>query len=112
MANYCYTVPILPGGIKEMKTWISEMINNNKDHDAVFGAAGVTREQVWVQHTPQGDMAVVSFETKDPARSFEYLAKSETPWAVKFRDFLKKAHGADFSKPMPLNEQLADWHAK
>jgi hypothetical protein len=95
-----------------MQDWIAQMIKNNKDHDAVFQAAGISREQVWIQRTPQGDLAVVSFEVKDPAKAFETIATSHNPWAVKFRVFLGKAHSVDFSQPVSLNEQVVNWQAK
>ena len=111
MANYCYMVPIVPGGVDKMKSWISKEVQNNKEHDTVLRTAGVSREQVWVQKTPAGDFAVVSLEVKDAGKTFESLVTSQDPWARKFRDFLTKTHGVDFSKPMPLNEQLANWQA-
>jgi hypothetical protein len=39
------------------------------------------------------------------------LATSNEPWAAKFREHLKKAHGIDItqSSNMQLNELLADW---
>jgi hypothetical protein len=58
-----------------------------------------------------GDFAVSSFETDDPGKTFKILTNSNDPWAAKFRNMLTKAHGIDFSKPMPLNEQVAEWHA-
>lgn len=112
MANYCFSAPILPGGLEQMKKWNKEMIVNNRDHDEVFLAAGIAREQVWVQHTPQGDFAVVSFEVKDPSKAFQTLATSPRPWAVKFREFLNKSHGIDVTHPVPPNELMVDWHAK
>ena len=110
MANYCYAVPILPGGESLMQKWIQENIVNNKEHDKVARAAGISREQVWVQHSPQGSLAVVSFEVKDAGMAFKTIGTSTDPWAVKFREFLMKAHGIDVSKPAPLNEQVVDWH--
>lgn len=112
MANYCFFAPILPGGLEQMKKWNKEMIVNSKDHDEVFLAAGILREQVWLQHTPQGDLAVVSFEVRDPMKAFQSLATSQKPWAVKFREFLNKAHGIDLSHPTPPNELMVDWHVK
>ncbi len=58
-----------------------------KEHDAVFTAAGITHEQVWIQHLPQQnqDFVVASYETSDPKQSFKLLATSTEPWAVKFR---------------------------
>ncbi len=88
------------------------MIVNNKEHDEVFRAAGISREQAWVQHTPQGDFAVVSMEVKDPAKAFQAFATSPKPWAVKFREFLKNAHGFDVTHPVPPNELIVDWQDK
>jgi len=110
MANYCFTVPILPGGVELMRKWNDENIVNNKEHDAVFKAAGISREQVWVQHLPQGDFAVASYETDDPEHSFKVLATSSEPWAVKFREHLKKGHGLDIAQSdMQRNELVANW---
>src|SRR3990170_1714017 len=111
MSNYCFVAPILPGGEDKMKAWIKDEVKNNADHDRVMLQAGVSREQVWIQHTPMGDFAVSSFETDDPGKTFKVLTNSNDPWAAKFRDLLSKAHGIDFSQPMPLNELVADWQA-
>ena len=110
MANYCFAVPVLPGGDQLMKKWNKDSIVNNADHDRVFRSAGISREQLWTESTPMGTFAVVSFETKDPAQAFKVLGTSTDPWAARFREFLAKAHGLDFSKPAPLNELLVDWH--
>jgi hypothetical protein len=56
-----------------MRKWKEENIINNKEHDEVFRAAGISREQVWIQHLPQGDFAIVSYETNDPEQSFKIL---------------------------------------
>jgi NADPH-dependent ferric siderophore reductase len=112
MVNYCFAVPILPGGIELMKKWNEENVVNNKEHDTVLKAAGISRETVWVQHhSQQGDLAIASYETDDPEQSFKVLATSNEPWAVKFREHLKKAHGIDIaqSSNMQLNELLANW---
>jgi hypothetical protein len=111
MTNYCFTAPILEGGIELIKKWIKENIVNNKEHDAVFNAAGISRATVWIQHLPQGDYVVASYETQDPEHSFKVLATSNEPWAVKFRDHLKKVHGMDIAQsPVKLNELIVDWN--
>ncbi len=66
MGNYCFTVPILPGGIELVRKWNQENIVDNKEHDEVFKTAGISREQVWIQHLSQGDFAVASYETDNP----------------------------------------------
>ena len=112
LVNYCFAVPKLPGGIELMKRWNEENIVTNKEHDAVLKAAGISREQVWIQHSSQqGDLAIASYETEDPEQSFKVLATSNESWAAKFREHLKKAHGIDItqSSNMQLNRLLADW---
>ena len=57
-------------------------IVNNKEHDTVFKLAGISREQVWIQHFPQQqnqDFVVASYETSDPEQSFKVLATSQEP---------------------------------
>jgi hypothetical protein len=112
-ANYCFIAPILPGGIELMKKWNEENIVNNKEHDAVFLTAGITREQVWIQHLPQQqnqDFAVACYETSDPEQAFKVLATSNEPWAIKFREHLKNAHGLDIAQsPMQINKLIVNW---
>jgi hypothetical protein len=80
-------------------------------------AASISREQVWIQRAPPGtwapDLEIISIETNDPANSFKEFATSNHPWAIKFREFAKKAFGIDFSgPPPPLNENIIDWNEK
>ena len=110
MANYCFIVPTSSEGIELMRKWNQENIINNKEHDAVFKAAGISREQAWVQHLPQGDFILVNYETDDPEHSIKLLVTSSEPWAVKFREHLKKAHGLDIAQSaMQLNELVINW---
>ena len=65
---------------------------------------------VWIQHLPQGDFAIASYETNDPEQSIREIATSNKPWAAKFREHLKQAHGLDVTQfPMQLNELVANW---
>ena len=98
MANYCFIVPILPGGIELMRKWNKENIVNNNEYDEVFKAAGVSREEVWIQHLPQEDFAVASYETNNPEQSLKVLASSTEPRALKFREHLKEANGFDVAQ--------------
>ena len=111
--NYCFIAPILPGGIELIKKWNEENIVNDKEHDTVFMAAGISREQVWIQHMPQQqnqDFAIASYETSDPEQSFKVLATSNEPWAAKFREHLKNVHGLDIARsPIKINELIVNW---
>jgi len=59
---------------------------------------------------PQGDFAVASYETNNPEQSLKVLATSSEPWAVKFREHLKKAHGFDIAQSaVQPNELIINW---
>ena len=110
VTNYCFIVPILPGGVELIRRWNKENIVNNKEHDEVFRAAGISRELVWIQHLPQGDSAIASYETDDPEQSIRAIATSNEPWAAKFREHLKQAHGLDITQsPIQFNELVVNW---
>ena len=97
-----------------MKKWNEENVSNNIDHDLVMKAAGISQEQIWVLRLTQGDFAVASYETDDPEKSFRVLSTSNEPWAARFREHLKRAHGLDLliGAPPLLNETIVDWLEK
>jgi hypothetical protein len=115
MINYCLTLPYLPGGIELAKKFAEENGGHSKEHDEFYKIAGISRENVWIQRSPPGsdapDLEVVSLETNDPSKTLKEFATSNHRWAVKFREYAKKAYGIDFTgPPPPLNEMIIDWH--
>ena len=44
------------------------------------------------------------------SQTFRTLTNSNDPWSAKYRNLLSEVHGIDFSKGIPVNEQLGDWH--
>jgi hypothetical protein len=114
MVNYCFVLPYTQGGLELAKKFAKEN-TNTKEHDEFYKLAGISREQVWIQRSPQGsgtpDVEIISIETHDPANMLKEFATSNHSWTVKFREFAKKAHGIDFSgPPPPLNENIVDWN--
>lgn len=87
---------------------------NTKEHDEFYKLAGIISENVWIRRSTPGsgapDLEAISIETNDPANMLKEFATSNHPWAVRFREFAKKAFGIDFSGfPPPLNENIVDW---
>jgi len=114
MINYCLVLQYLPGGPEIARKFAKEECGHSKEHDEFYKIAGVTRENVWIQRSPPGsgapDLEIVSLETRDPANMLMQFASSDHPWAIRFRQFAKKAYGLDFSgPPPPLNEGIIDW---
>lgn len=113
MVNYCFALPILPGGIEHIKKFCQEN-TDTKEHDEFYQIAGVTREQTWIQRSPPGsgapDFEIVSMETNDPSQMFKEFSTSNHPWAVKFREYAQKMYAIDFTAPPPPpNENVVDW---
>jgi len=116
MVNYCFALPILPGGVEHIKKFAQENTNTN-EHDEFYQIAGVSREHVWIRLTPPGsgaaDLTIVSIETEDPSQMFKEFSTSNHSWAVKFREFAKKAYGVDIAGPPLLpNENVVTWERK
>jgi hypothetical protein len=115
MINYCLALPLLPGGIELAKKFAEENGGHSKEHDDFYNTAGISRENVWIQRSPPGsgapDLELVNIDTKDISNTLKEFATSNHPWAVKFREYAKKAYGIDFTGPSPpLNEMIIDWH--
>jgi hypothetical protein len=112
MVNYCLTLPILSGGLELLEKFVQENGGHTKEHDDFYKSAGISREHLWVQHSPPGtgasDLAIVSIETDDPAQTLKEFATSNHSWCL--REFAKKTYGIDFAGPsQPLNESIVDW---
>jgi len=81
------------------------------DHEASRKRAGITREAVWIQSTPGGDVAVVVIESDDIQAAMGALATSEEPFDVWFRDHVRDVHGIDLAEESPPPEQILDFRA-
>ena len=109
MAEYAFTVPILPGKTQTLRTYITEMTGpRSRELKASRKRLGMKKELVWLQKTPMGDFAVVYWETKDIGRVFEEVMKSQEPFDKWFRDkVLVEVHGMNPNQPpSPLNELI------
>jgi hypothetical protein len=114
MTNYCLALPYLPGGLELGRKFAEEECGHSKEHDEFYKIAGDARENIWIQRGPPGsgapDLEIVSLETDDPAKMLKELATSNHPRAVRFREYVNKTYGIDFSgPPPPLNESKIDW---
>jgi hypothetical protein len=113
MVNICFASPILPGALELVKKFAQEDAKTN-DHDEFYKVAGISQENIWIQRSPPGsgapDLEIVNIETNDPSNMFKEFATSNHPYAVKYREFAKKAYGIDLTgPPPPPNEHIVDW---
>ena len=73
--------------------------------------AGITREAVWIQPTPQGDLAIVYLEADDLGAAFKLLGTSDESFDCWFRDHVRDVHGLSLEEGFPPPEQILDMAA-
>jgi len=83
MINYCLALPYLPGEIELAKNFAEENDSHSKEYNEFHQAAGISRKNVWIQHSSPGsgapDLEVVSLETKDISNTLKEFATSNHP---------------------------------
>jgi len=100
MSTLAMAFPILPGRTPDWRAWIKEL--NGARHDEFVESrrrAGL-HERTFLQHTPDGDLAIVTLEGEDPARAFQEMMSRSDPFTSWFRKRVEDFHGVDLSRPM------------
>ena len=109
MACIALSIPIFPGKTEEFKRLANEMTGPKLANlRASQQRHGITKEQWFVQHTPQGDMIIIYLEANDIAAIFQTFAASKDPFDLWMKQSFKALHGVDFNQPMagPPPEQI------
>ena len=107
MASYAFVNPIQPGKTQTWKNYVKEMTGPRKaELKESRKRIGLAKEQVWLQHTPNGDVVVVYWEAADIGKVFQGLMTSQQPFDKWFREkVLTEVHGMNPSAPPPpMNE--------
>ncbi len=112
MAEDYYTLaaPILPGKLEKWKAMLKEIKGPRKaEYLAARKKMGIKHERAWLQHTPAGDFAIVTFEGKDTSRVIEKFMKSKDPFDKWFAKNIGEIHGIEVSaNPPEINELVFD----
>jgi hypothetical protein len=108
--SIAFSAPILPGKTEFDREAMRSCMEGERSsaYQASRGRHGISRESVWVQQTPAGDVAVVLLEADDLQAAFEGIASSEDPFDQWFREMVREAHGIDLTQAFPLSEQVMD----
>ncbi|HKK21915.1 MAG TPA: DUF6176 family protein [candidate division Zixibacteria bacterium] len=111
MKTYLFTVPIVPGKTETWKNYSKELTGNRHDeYRKSRQRLGITKEQVFLQKTPKGDMCVVMLQGDNPQKALEMMKTSTDPFDKWFRErILIESHGLDVSQPIPQNERVLDF---
>jgi hypothetical protein len=82
--------------------------SRQEEYQEARRAAGIKREAVWHQTTPQGTLAVVYLEAEDVGAAMQAIGTSEAPFDRWFRDTMQEVHGVDLAEPAPPPELMLD----
>lgn len=105
MPTIAFASPLLPGMTALDRDVMTSFQSGERktDYEEARRRAGITRETVWIQTTPAGDLAIVYLEADDLDVAFTTLGKSDEPFDQWFRDHVQQVHGfslaADFHAP-------------
>jgi hypothetical protein len=106
-----FAIPLLPG-----KTDIDRRAMRScwqGDRRAAYEASrkrlGITSEAVWIQQSPNGDVAVVHLEADDLNRALTGMSTSEDPFDRWLREHSLEVHGVDLKAGFPPLEQVLDF---
>jgi hypothetical protein len=109
MPSVAFCAPILPGKEQADLDGFEEVRGSRReDYEASRRRAGITREIVWHQETPNGTVAVVYLEADDVGASMQALGTSDDPFDQWFRDLIGEVHGIDLSEGGPPPELVHD----
>ena len=111
MQTIGFIAPLLPG---KTETDRSAMIScwrgdRRPAYEQARQSLGITREAVYIQATPMGDVAVVYLEADDIEAALKGMATSDDPFDVWFRDHVRDVHGISLEDGFPPPEQVMDY---
>ena len=108
MQSFALSFPILPGKLEEARAFGAEVAGPRAaEMEESRRSLGVTREAVWVQQTPMGDVGIVLIEAEDVAGANAGFARSQAPFDVWFRQSVEGFSGVDFGQPVPAWPEVA-----
>ena len=111
MPTIAFAAPLLAGMTQVDRDVMASFQEGERksDYEDARRRAGITRERVWIQTTPGGDMAIVYLEADDLEAAFTVLGKSDEPFDQWFRDHVQRVHGFSLADEFHVPEQILDF---
>jgi hypothetical protein len=101
MPMFAMAIPIAPGKTEAFKKFISEL-NGARRAELVESRKRLgVRERSFLQHTPHGDMVVVTLEGANPQKAFAEFGQGTDAFTTWFKKQVSEIHGMDLSAPPP-----------
>src|SRR5688500_6212043 len=106
-----FIAPLLPGKTEtDRATMTSCWRGERKEaYERSRKRLGITREAVFIQPTPNGDVAVVYWEADDVGAALTGMATSDDPFDKWYREHIREVHGLNVEDGFPPPEQVMDF---
>jgi hypothetical protein len=113
MSTIAFAAPLLPGMTDRDRNVMTSFHTGERKtaYEEARRRAGITRETVWIQTTPTGDLAIVYLEADDLDAAFTTLGKSEEPFDRWFRDHVQRVHGFSLADGFHAPDQVLDFRS-
>src|SRR5260370_17529628 len=86
MASLAFAFPLTPGKAQELRSWGAEILGPRRsEYHAFRRRLGYTAQRVYLQRTPQADIAIIYVEGDDLQRTFKEVQTSQSPFPSWFR---------------------------
>jgi hypothetical protein len=102
--------------LEKLASWkqaVAEMVGPRRDEFAASKRRqGIRRQDVFLQHGPDGPREILVIEADDLGRAFELIGTSQEPFDVWLREMVFDTYKLDLSQPMGAPpEHLLAWSA-
>lgn len=110
----CFTIPLLPHKTEADRSAMRSCWHGDRRaaYESSRRRLGITRESVWIQNMPDGDVAVVLLEARDVNAAIKGMGISDDPFDRWFREHARDVHGIDLEGVFPPLEQVLDFRSQ
>jgi hypothetical protein len=113
MPSIAFAFPVLPGRTEAGRRLAAEVLARRQEWEESERKLGITKENWYLQSSPQGDMVIVYLEAADPNRALQQFGQSQEPFDLWFKKQVEDICGINMNEPPqgPPNEAFFEWQA-
>jgi len=102
MASLAFAFPLRAGKTEEWRAWVREILGSRRsEYEAFSRQLGLKTQRAYLQHTPQGDQAIIYLEGEDLQRTFQHLRTAQDPFTILVRQQTMDLFGVDLTQIEP-----------
>jgi len=108
MASLAFAFPLRAGKTEEWRAWVREILGPRRsEYEAFSRQLGLKTQRAYLQHTPQGDQAIIYLEGEDLQRTFQQLRTAQDPFTILVRQQTMDLFGVDLTQIHGISETAA-----